>query len=719
MRRRALMPVLAAVGLIALVVLLVPGGSDSDEGPPPAVAQENPFREKEYHPPRPEEQPDASEAARRAAKQLAEQLAAQAAKQEHANQALEDTLHLLEQRREEGVRLQKEVSQLEQQQIKAKAEIAALDKQLEQLRALEEAQRSRVEPARREAQVDAADDKIPEAALEAGRALKNSHVESLKAAGRVQGSDESVPLAVRDVRGRENNNFFDPQLREKAQQPERVQEPGLSKTIEKEREAASFKRHAFNEYASSLLPLNRDIPDTRPKECAAKVWDRSVMPKTSIIICFVDEAWSALLRTVWSVFKNTPDELIHEIILLDDASAVPWLGENLRKYVMENFPPKVRIVTSPTRLGLIRARMLGADVATGEVLTFLDSHCECNQHWLEPILEVIGKSRTTVVTPLIDTIDKNNMAHASWSSRVPAVGTFSWTMDFGWKMGVPSPGAAVTDPVDSPTMAGGLFSIDRNYFYELGTYDNKMDGWGGENIEISFRIWMCHGRMVTHPCSHVGHIFRDTHPYTVPGSSIHKTFLTNSLRVADVWMDEYKDFFLKANPAVLEFKSGDISERVALRERLKCKSFKWYMENVLPDMFVPDSKHIIRQGSVRNPESGHCLDKMGVRNSGKAGVYFCHGQGVNQAFMLSTNGELRTIDELCLDAWGTLPSDVHLARCHGAKGNQQFHYDDSTSMIHHFGTRSCLEVATVKGQKALKTNTCDTEAANQKWVWVT
>lgn len=59
-------------------------------------------------------------------------------------------------------------------------------------------------------------------------------------------------------------------------------------------------------------------------------------------------------------------------------------------------------------------------------------------------------------------------------------------------------------------MAGGLFSIDKDYFQEIGTYDAGMDIWGGENLEISFRVSLTADIIIIDhhncTCAYIGHI---------------------------------------------------------------------------------------------------------------------------------------------------------------------------------------------------------------------
>jgi hypothetical protein len=112
-----------------------------------------------------------------------------------------------------------------------------------------------------------------------------------------------------------------------------------------------------------------------PNRCADLRYPTSSLPATSVIICFHNEAWSVLLRTIHSVLDRSPPHLISEIILVDDFSDQPHLGKPLEDYI-SRWGGKVKIMRAAKREGLIRARLLGFEIAKGPVLTYLDSHCE-------------------------------------------------------------------------------------------------------------------------------------------------------------------------------------------------------------------------------------------------------------------------------------------------------------------------------------------------------
>ena len=94
--------------------------------------------------------------------------------------------------------------------------------------------------------------------------------------------------------------------------------------------------------------------------------------------------------------------------------------------------PKVRIIREKERVGLIRARLSGARHAKGDVLTYLDSHCECTQGWLEPLVDRIARDPTTVVCPVIDVIDDDTLQYHYRDSSGVNVGGFDWNLQVSW-----------------------------------------------------------------------------------------------------------------------------------------------------------------------------------------------------------------------------------------------------------------------------------------------
>lgn len=431
----------------------------------------------------------------------------------------------------------------------------------------------------------------------------------------------------------------------KLEMPEKFMNEECFKTRE-----SMFKQYGFNLKASNELPLARVQADIRSQECKAVNYPRPTeMPLVSVIIIFYNEAMSTLLRNVVGVLNRSPPDLLGEILLVDDNSTLEQL-----KYLPEHLDrlpaaarAKIRLVHRNIHNGIVGARNRGAEEAKHDIILFLDSHAEVTPGWLEPLIVRIHEDRRRVVIPDLRPIDLNRLTIPGGSSWPPYKGSFNWKLSFIIVGADPdhdlAPGFEHNQrvaPVRSPIMPGGLFAMDKKFFFELGEYDPEILYYGGEHIELSFKVWMCGGVMEQIPCSHIGHIYREFDRFAVdPGlkdKNIGTALNKNDIRVAEVWMDEYKKLFYDAR-GLHGVDFGDVSERRAVRERNKCHSFKWFLDNVHPDQYIPDLDPL-QTGMLATPDHKICVDTM-QRKYGAPGMYGCHGGG-NQRWSLGHNGYL-------------------------------------------------------------------------------
>ncbi|XP_004640308.1 polypeptide N-acetylgalactosaminyltransferase-like 6 [Octodon degus] len=490
---------------------------------------------------------------------------------------------------------------------------------------------------------------------------------------------------------------------------------------EEDSDDSAYRENGFNIFVSNNIALERSLPDIRHANCKHKMYLER-LPNTSIIIPFHNEGWTSLLRTIHSIINRTPESLIAEIILVDDFSDREHLKDKLEEY-MARFS-KVRILRTKKREGLIRTRLLGASVARGEVLTFLDSHCEVNVNWLPPLLNQIALNHRTIVCPMIDVIDHNHFGYEAQAGDAMR-GAFDWEMYY---KRIPIPPelqrADPSDPFESPVMAGGLFAVDRKWFWELGGYDPGLEIWGGEQYEISFKVWMCGGEMFDVPCSRVGHIYRKYVPYKVPSGT---SLARNLKRVAETWMDEFAEYIYQRRPEYRHLSTGDISAQKELRKQLKCKDFKWFMAAVawdVPKYYPPVEPPPAAWGEIRNVAANLCVDSKHGATGTELRLDTCVKDGSErtwsheQLFTFGWREDIRPGEPLhtrkfCFDAVSH-NSPVTLYDCHGMKGNQFWGYRKDRTLFHPV-SNSCMD--SNPAEKKIFMARCDPLSETQQWIF--
>lgn len=484
-----------------------------------------------------------------------------------------------------------------------------------------------------------------------------------------------------------------------------------------------YKINGFNAYLSDMISLNRSVPDIRHKDCRKKKY-LSSLPTVSVVVPFFNEHWSVLLRTVYSVIIRSPPSLLKEIFLVDDCSTRAHTKKPLDDFVKKHLSHIVHVIHLPSRQGLIRARLAGAKAATADVLVFLDAHSEANVNWLPPLLDPIAENYKTCVCPFIDVISYEDFEYRAQDEG--ARGAFDWEMLYKRLPLLPEDLKHPAEPFKSPIMAGGLFAISARWFWELGGYDPGLDIWGGEQYELSFKIWQCGGSMVDAPCSRVGHIYKKFSPNPNPG--IGDFVGKNMRRVAEVWMDEYAHYIYKRRPHYHRIDPGDLSAQREIRTRLKCKPFKWFIEEVAFDLvrkYPPVEPPDFAWGQISSEvfKNHYCIDMENKQPDGKPlRLQPCLKPGAKklrdqheQEFRFTFEKDISSKKrKMCLDVSdaGSKPP-IRVFSCHGTQGNQLWRYELNNKWLIHGKNQRCMD--TNVDEMSLFLSPCDEDSPTQKW----
>ena len=329
-------------------------------------------------------------------------------------------------------------------------------------------------------------------------------------------------------------------------------------------------------------------------------------PAISVVIPARNEEDDLLIKTIEYLFKETPESLLHEIIIVDDQSDVPIHEMVDRLIANSREKSKVHVIRLDARQGLANAKTIGASSAQASHILFLDGHCRVTPGYAELLMARSLANPNDIIVPHVIDVDAATFDFTAKEGGKKMM--FEWNFEFAW-----FENEASDERV--PVASGGLLLMPKAQFMN-GKYDRGMLEWGGENIEQSLRAWMCGGRVIVERNAKIGHVFnRKLRPGRVSVAQVHM----NQARAAFVWLDDWVRFFEAKHMAGAGFLTDlgpYIDERLELRHRLGCNTFDRFVDEFRP---IFDERNLLADSeyTIQDIKTGLCVTGNTTATRGK------------------------------------------------------------------------------------------------------
>lgn len=279
----------------------------------------------------------------------------------------------------------------------------------------------------------------------------------------------------------------------------------------------------------------------------------------SVVVIALNEG-AHLCRTVTDLHASLPPR--SEILVIDDGSS-DGSGEALAAT-----DRSVRVIRTE-RIGVARARNLGARESRGSYIFFADAHLGIEAGCWAPLLESLEHPGVGAVAPAI--IDMRRPEHTGYGIRFRGPDLILKWLD------LQSADAYAVPLV--PWCCGGL---RREVFEATGGFDEGMIRWGMIDNEMSLRLWLEGYDLQVVPRARVAHLFREEFPYHLEGA----WFIHNTLRLAFLHLDAERirrvvdelrgqEGFSEALALAM---TGDLCARRAALERRRARPIREYFE---------------------------------------------------------------------------------------------------------------------------------------------